>query len=111
MGRDIRKVSGVNETTSYWLTKQDFTPMFIRTHKIALRPTRRQHRLLEQCSDYARFAYNWTLRYFRGKPAAERERKYQTSLLYLVWDDARASVCAPGGGSCPRTPRSTPSLT
>ena len=48
--------------------------MIMRTHKIALRPTRRQHRLLEQCSDYARFAYNWTLRYFRGKPAAEREK-------------------------------------
>ena len=75
--------------------------MIMRTHKIALRPTRRQHRLLEQCSDYARFAYNWTLRYFRGKPAAERERKYPTSLLYLVWKDARASVC-PWGRKLPQ---------
>ena len=71
----------------------------IRTHKIALRPTRRQHRLLEQCSDYARFAYNWTLRYFRGRPADER--KHLTSLLYLVWDDDRASVCPWGEEAAP----------
>ena len=39
----------------------------MRTHKIALRPTRRQRRLLKQHADYARFAYNWTPALFQGQ--------------------------------------------
>ena len=63
----------------------------IRTHKIALRTTRRQRRLLKQHADYARFAYDWTLRYFKDRLAAGET--YPTSLLFPVWDDARTSVC------------------
>ena len=72
----------------------------IRTHKIALRPTRRQHRLLEQCSDYARFAYNWTQRYFRDKHAAGET--CPISLLCPVWNDAKASAC-PWGRKLPHS--------
>ena len=63
----------------------------IRTHKIALRTTRRQRRLLKQHADYARFAYNWTLRYFKGM--FDAGEAYPTSMLFPVWESAKASAC------------------
>ena len=63
----------------------------IRTHKIALRPTRRQYRLLEQHARYDRFAYNWTLRDLKDRPGARET--YPTSMLFPVWESSKASVC------------------
>ena len=68
----------------------------IRTHKIPLRPTRRQYRLLEQ---HARFAYNWTLRYFKDRHIAGEA--YPTSMLFPVWAQLQHS--------CPEVPN-RPSL-
>ena len=71
------------------LRKED--RVIIRTHKIALRPTRRQYRLLEQHARYDRFAYNWTLRDLKDRPGARET--YPTSMLFPVWESSKASVC------------------
>ena len=63
----------------------------IRTHKIPLRPTRRQYRLLEQHARYDRFAYNWTLRYFKDRRAAGEA--YPTNMIFSAWEGSKASVC------------------
>ena len=63
----------------------------MRTHKIALRPTRRQRLILKQHADYDRFACNWILRYFKDRFDAGED--YPTSMLFPVWESAKASVC------------------
>ena len=73
----------------------------IRTHKIALRPSRRQRRLLKKCAAYARFAHNWMLHYFMDRLAAGDET-YPTHMLRPVWDHAKASVC-PWGRKLPQS--------
>ena len=62
----------------------------IRTRKIALTPSPKQLRLLEQHADYARDAYNWMLRYYKDRLAAKEP--CDTSMLFSVWEEERASA-------------------
>ena len=55
----------------------------IRTYKIILPPSPKQLRLLKQHADYARDAYNWTLRYYKDRRAAEGS--YPASMLAMRW--------------------------
>jgi len=61
-----------------------------RTRKIALNPSPRQQRLLEQHAAYARDAYNWALAWYKDR--REAGEACPVSMLFPMWQGARATL-------------------
>ena len=62
----------------------------IRTRKIALRPSPKQLRLLEQHAAYARDAYNWALAWYKGRRDAGES--CPVCMLFPFWQEARSTL-------------------
>ena len=73
--------------------------LVIRTRKIALSPSPRQQRLLEQHAACARDAYNWALAWYKDRRQAGKP--CPAGLLFPFWQEARATLYPHHEGLCP----------
>ena len=72
--------------------------LITRTRKIALSPSPRQQRLLEQHAAYARDAYNWALAWFKNR--REAGEACPVSMLFPMWQGARAALYPQSDALC-----------
>ena len=70
-----------------------------RTRKIALSPSPKQLRLLEQHAAHARDAYNWTLAWYKDR--REAGEPCPVSMLFPMWQGARGTLSPHYQALCP----------
>ena len=70
-----------------------------RTRKIALSPSPKQLRLLEQHATYARDAYNWALAWYKDRRQAGEP--CPAAMLFPFWQEARATLYPCCEALCP----------
>ena len=73
--------------------------LVIRTRKIALSPSPKQLRLLEQHAACARDAYNWALAWFKNR--REAGEPCPPGMLFPFWQEARATLYPHYQALCP----------